>query len=55
MLIGCGLQQEFSGMSTAWFQFLLLSVDISGLHILIFFSREHKLHLLPMFEYDLIF
>lgn len=33
--------------------FLLLSVDISGLHIKKYFSHRHKLHFLLTFEYDL--
>ena len=31
---------------------LLFSVDISGLHIIKYFSHSHKLHLLLTFEYD---
>ena len=31
---------------------LLFSVDISGLHIIKYFSHKHKLHLLLTFEYD---
>ena len=31
---------------------LLFSVDIPGLQIIKYFSHKHKLHLLPILEYD---
>ena len=31
---------------------LLYSVDISGRHVIKYFSHRHKLHLLVTFEYD---